>query len=509
MEEKLAIVDLGSNTVRIKLIKVFKKGYFKLIDEAKETVRLSENMGQTHILTDKAMDRTIYSLKLFRELIINHRVDKIIAVATEAVRKAANRDEFLDRIYSETGFDFKLISGEEEAYYAYMGVIHTLIYSDFIIIDTGGGSTEIGYVENRRLKYMHSFPLGSVTLTERYLKDKTRKNPLKEMEKEIAQNFKTLKWMKEARKKKVPIVGLGGSIRTLAKINKQEIGFPLDNLHNYHLSLKEIIDIYNKIVSLSSEEIGKLYDAAKDRADILVGGITPLKVLLGVVNSDQLIISANGLREGLFFNNYPGIFLGEKWPIGQVLDYSINSIINNYGINIKHSKHVSKLALSLFDQLKLVHKIDNSEREILRVASLIHDVGMHINVYNHHKHSSYLILNLAINGLRNRELVMCSLMALLHRNQSPRVNWQQYNMLMSKEDMKTVRICALFLRIAEMLDRGEAQKVIGIKCHVQKGTIVMVLNSKNSPCQLEIDEAIKSRDRFKKLLGYQLEIRME
>lgn len=507
METRLGIIDLGSNTIRMKLLKVYDNGYYNLIDEAKETVRLSEGMGEDNVLTEGVMDKTIYTLKLFKRLIENYRIDNILALATEAVRKATNQKEFLERIKKETDLDFHVITGEQEAYYAYLGVIHTLNLETFVMIDTGGGSTEIAYIENRELKFSASFPFGSVVLTERFFKEGGSKSSLKNLEQHIYKELKGLPWLMNLKNHNVPIVGLGGAIRSLAKINKKEIGFPLDNLHNYHLSKEEVEHICDVIVSKTPKELIKEFNIDSQRADILIGGIGPFKVLHQILAPDNVVISANGLREGVFFNQYPEYFCGKEWPIEEILNYSVKNVMNDYNINEIHSNHVTKMALTIFDQLEPLHSLGRETRNVLRIAGLLHDIGMHINVYNHHKHSAYLILNLAINGFRNRETVMCALMTLLHRNQNAKTNWRHYDMLIEKKDLEAVKICALFLRISEMLDRSETQRIKHLECIIENGSVDILIDTCGQECQLEIDAAIKSAQHFKKLLGFELNIK--
>jgi len=179
--------------------------------------------------------------------------------------------------------------------------------------------------------------------------------------------------------------------------------------------------------------------------------------------------------------------------------------INNKNAFSRNRLWLHCSAVSICSQM-VMERIFGLNGEDAFLCGILHDIGIHINAYNHHKHSAYLIQNLAINGMRNRQVIMCSLIALLHRNKSVKVEWTKYSILLDKEDIRSVKICALFLRIAEMLDRAEDQRIVDIKCQVHSNSILLVINSNNQPCQLEIDSAMKGAEKTRSLLGYDLKI---
>lgn len=504
MHKKFAIIDLGSNSVRMIIMQVYEDGSYKMVDQAKEMVRLSEDMGEEMTLKPLAIQRTLYTLKLFKKLIDAHRVDQVFTIATAAVRNASNQQFFLDKVKVETGFDFEVISGEMEAYYDYLGVVNTIDLKDCIIIDIGGASTELVWVENRKMKEAVSLPYGAVTLTEKFLdKDVISAEKLKRLEQFMDRQYSEIEWLEDVAK--LPVVGLGGSIRTLAKIDKRKIGFPLASLHNYQMTAGEVAYAYDMVVRANLEERKDIPGVGKERADIIVGGLTPIKVLMGHLKAHRLIISGNGLREGVFFQNYVRDLNHGGEIIEDVLFHSVENTLKNYEANRKHSYHVQKLALSLFDQTKEMHRMGEEERKLLSVGALLHDIGMYVDYYNHHKHGFYLTLNSRLNGLRNRELVMCAFIVAMHREEEFKEDWKSYNMLIDKNDYETIKKLSLFVRIAEKLDRSEYGSVEDVVCYLTPDALQIMLKTSNAP-ELEIAAAMKNGKAFEKIFHKKLYI---
>ncbi|MFZ5966692.1 MAG: exopolyphosphatase [Bacillota bacterium] len=504
MDKKFAIIDLGSNSVRMIIMKMYTDGSYKMIDQVKEMVRLSEDMGEEMTLKPVAIKRTLYTLKLFKKLIDAHKVDKIFTIATAAVRNAANQQFFLDKVRFETGFDFEVITGEMEAYYDYLGVMNTIDIQDCVIIDIGGASTELVMVENRQLKKAVSLPYGAVVLTERFLgKENVAPESIKKLEEFILKAFDNIKWLKDL--KGMPVVGLGGSIRALAKVDKRKIGFPLESLHNYQMTRQEVISAYDEVTKASLEERKNIPGIGKDRADIIIGGFVPIQCLMNYLKADKLVISGNGLREGVFYKTYLEALGHSGDLIDHVLFHSVENLLKNYDANIQHCKHVERLALSLFDQLKGLHRMGEAERKLLSVGALLHDIGMYVDYYNHHKHGFYLVLNSRISGLRNRELVMSAFIVGMHRTEDFKEDWKAYNMLIDKSDYEIIKKLSLFVKIAEKLDRNEYGSVEDVMCYTTADSVQIMLRTDNTP-ELEITAAMKNEKNFEKVFGKKLYI---
>jgi len=495
MEERIGVIDLGSNSVRLVLMKIYPNGSFKLIDEIKEVVRLGAGLGQKNALQLEAMKRTIESIRLFARLCENNKIEKIIAVATAAVRNASNQKEFLETIYLQTGIKFRVLTGEEEAYYVYQGVVNSLAIQDGLIVDIGGGSTELIKMSNRQLVYSVSLPFGAVTLTERFLnKDKNTEQQLKKLEGFLQESFKKVPWLTE--EKNISLIGIGGTIRNIAKIDRRRRKYPLEIMHNYILSTKDLGTIYQDVKEIGLEERKKIPGLSNERADIIVGGMAVIQTLSSFVKAKELITSGNGLREGLFYNYL--LAKRDVVMVENVLEHSVENFIRFYDIRESHAQHVCKLVLSLYDQLQQLHNLGEAERNLLWVCSLLHDCGITINYYNHSRHTFYLLLNSRLNGLSHRELAMAAFICTCPDNDELKKRQiVQFKDLLKEKDYETIHKLAIILKIGTSLDRSAAGIVEDVQCQI-RDNLVAIKTLANGNADLEIYQANRNVEGFRK-----------
>jgi len=496
MEEKLGVIDLGSNSVRLMIMQTYANGSFKLIDEIKEGVRLSEGMIKDGLLQPRAIKRTIETIGLFTKLCSTNGIDKIIAVASAAVREAVNQKEFLAQLSQETGIKFRVLSGEEEAYYVYQGVVNSLEIKDGIIVDIGGGSTEIVKIKDRNLVESVSVPFGTVNLTEKFLgTNKNNGSQLEKMESFLQEILHEMPWL---RKEKNPsLIGVGGTMRNLAKIDRRRKKYPLEIIHNYRLSTQDLHNIYQEIKVTNSEQRKKIAGLSKDRTDIIMAGFAMIEAISQFTKAKTLIISGNGLREGIFYN----YLLGQRGAVmvEDVLSHSVENFMGFYGIRKHHAKHVCKLVLKLFDQLQELHGLGSEERKLLWVSSLLHDCGIAINYYNHSRHTFYLLTNSRLNGLSHRELVICAFICVLHSQEEVRKRGlAQYSDLLEEADYEKIYKLGILLRICTGLDRSTTGIVGDVNCQM-KDDYVEIKTVVSGNADLEICQALRSAELFKKI----------
>lgn len=299
--ENFAVIDLGSNSVRMTISQIGKNATYQTVTQMKEYVRLSENMGVEKILQPDAIDRTLTALQGFKDVYSKLDNLTIKAVATAAVRQATNQKQFLKRVKNEIGIDLEVISGSQEAYYDYVGVSETLPAVNCVIIDTGGASAEVILVQNGRVNNLISIPVGSVTLSSKFeLSDEISAQEFFKATIFVDRLFQNVWWLKNGLN--LPIIGLGGSNRTLAKINRRYNNLlDTDDIHGYQLRDDQVNDTFQRILGENLEGRKKVPGISKTRADIIVGGLIPLVLLMNYLDSDRIIFSTSGLREGILF----------------------------------------------------------------------------------------------------------------------------------------------------------------------------------------------------------------
>ena len=299
----LVVIDLGSNSVRMQISQIDDYGGYTIIGYFREYVRLSEKMGKEMILKEEPMKRTIQALKDFKARYTQYDHVVVKAVATAAVRGAKNQAEFLKRVKDEVGLDLQVISGSTEAYLDYVGVVNTLPIRNGIIMDCGGASTELVWVQNGACKERISIPIGSVVLSQNYnLSDTISASDLYNAMNAAGQKISTVRWLGLVHN--LPLVALGGSNRTIAKIHRREVTDEVDELpdiHGMHLPPHYIFNLVGKLIAMNKDERMKIPGLAKNRADVIVGGLIPISLVLRNLQISEVIFSNCGLRDGILF----------------------------------------------------------------------------------------------------------------------------------------------------------------------------------------------------------------
>lgn len=500
MKQRIGIIDLGSNTVRM-IVMEYQAGFcFKLVDEVSESVRLAEGTTKSGQLQPAPMDRAVETLKMFHTFCRSTNVDELVTVGTSAIREAPNGFELFERLLHEAELRVRVLSGEEEGYYGCLAAANTLPLVDGFVIDIGGGSTEVTQTRQRLYQRSISRPIGVVRLQERFIKnDPVTKDELRMIERALQDLFYDLSWYEASAGH--TLVGVGGTVRNLARIDMKRRAYPLDRLHAYTLhraSLEEIVDDLRRRTVRERTSIPGLN---RDRADLILPGALILSHLMRRGGFEELTVSGAGLREGLFFERF---LAGKNPPIfDDIRAFSILNLARLYHYEEAHCNTVRDLALALFDQLQPLHGYGPWERELLASAALIHDIGVAVAYYDHHKHSAYLVLNASLQGFSHREQAILAALTQYHRKGDPNV--EAYLPVLSAGDPERIAKLASLLRIAEYLERSKGQAVRGLAVELGADG-VRVHTQVSGDARVEIWDANRRTGLFRKAFGLDIEI---
>lgn len=497
--KKIGIIDIGSNSIRLVLVEIAEKGYHKIFNDIKQSVRLGMDMGKNLELKPDRIEKAIETLKLFKRMCDITEVNEIIPVATAAVRKAKNKDLFLSRVKKEIGLDIKVLSGKEEAFYAYWGVINSIDIDKGLIMDIGGGSTELICVEGGKIAHTVSLPFGSINLSQSFkLTNNIKDADVEALETFLVNKFKEIPWLLNC--KNYPLIGVGGTIRNIGNIVQKYSNYPLDIIHNFTMDKNDINTVFQLVKEKKLSQRKRIKGLSKDRADVFVGAAGAVCKLVNYCQINSIIVSGSGIREGLVYD----YIHNNIEPVKNVLDFSLSDIITKYDIDINHANHIHKLAKSLYDQL-LPKEYSVDLYKVIKTASLLHDSGININFYNHPQHSFYMILNSGINGLTHKELLMSAFIAASHRNKKVKIKWLRYKNLIDKKDLDIIRKVGILLRISESLDICFNASVKDVKCQIENDRIIIETISDTKP-EVEINHALSASEQFKKLFNKSLSI---
>ncbi|MDE6690422.1 MAG: hypothetical protein K2K04_00470, partial [Clostridia bacterium] len=267
--EKIGIIDLGSNSARLVIVNLFEDGFFMVVDELKESVRLGQDMERDGFLKPQRVAETIKTLRMFKRLCDVSGVTRIIGVATEAVRRAKNQRSFLDEIQTSCGIKLRVLSAEEEAVLVYRGVINTMDIPKGVILEIGGGCTKIIYYNRRNMLRFATIPYGAVTLTDMFAAEGLKpEEQAAKIEEFFLEKLNELDWLGEI-DPDAQMIGVGGSFRNLFKINKMVHKYPLDIVHNFNLDAEAFYPLYDMIKVLDLDKKKKIKGLSAERADIL------------------------------------------------------------------------------------------------------------------------------------------------------------------------------------------------------------------------------------------------
>ncbi len=503
--QRIAIIDIGSNSARLVISHIYKSGAYNMVYNQKEALRLSQKVDAQNCLTEEAFASTIETLKSFAHMCRLYHVDRTIAVATAAIRNAANGRELVERVVEESGIRLHIISGNTEAYISYLGVINTLDVRDGIIFDLGGGSTELILFQDRQIKESVSLPLGAVNTTEMFnIRNEMPPSVYSDLNVFLMSRLDKYSWL---RQNGLPLIGVGGTARTVAKIIQRARKYPATKIHNYAYSTQTFRTFFNKLRSTNLEQRKKLSGLSSERSDIILAGSTIISCLLERTGAKHLITSGCGLREGLFFDYYAK---SNHVPLiaEDILVCSRENMLKLYEEDTEHARHTTELALAMFDGWQELHHVPREYRRLLETAALLHDIGITINFYSHARHSAYMIQNAKLFGLTHREQIMTSAIAGWHNGVSKNYFKDRfYKELLTDTHWRVVTRLALLLALAESLDYSETGMVRGLRVGMNKKCAVLGLYADSMPA-IEMHQLLNHLAWFKKVMGMELRVEL-
>jgi len=503
LKRRLGVIDLGSNSARLVVAAYTPGQAFKITDEVSRRVRLVEGLAVNHRLQPGGMRRALEALQLFATFCRANAIAHVIPVATAAVRDADNRAEFLAKVQATTGLRLRVLSGEREAYLGALSAINSLNIAAGLVMDIGGGSAEISRIQGRRFKHGVTTSLGAVRLTESYLShDPVQPLEARHLKRHLADTFDTLSWMRLGPGE--VFVGLGGTIRALARIDRESRGYPINLIHGYELELSRLERLLTKLRGLRVKERARQTRGLRaDRVDSIVAGGWVVATAMRRAGAQRLIVCGQGLREGILYQEF---LKSARSPIIRCpREFSVLNLARLYGYEIPHTRQVAKLALSLFDQLHAAHGYSAVERGYLWAAAQLHDIGTVVDYYDHHKHSAYLILSTGLPGYSHREIALISRLCLYHRKGNPALD--PFTHVCERGDLDRLRCLAALLRLAECLDHSQSQAVRKLSVRVSSHTIYLTIHVRTrAEGRMEIWEAQRGADLFEAAFGRKLEI---
>ncbi len=515
---KLAILDIGTNSIHLVIGEVMRDLSFQMLDRAKDMTRLGDETFRTGFLPEATIARALDVIRRFHRLAENKGASRFLAVATSAVREAHNGGDLLERILKEIGVRVRVLSGEDEARMIVTAVQHAVDFGGgrALVIDIGGGSVEIGLAEQESILGLASLKLGAERLRETFFTtDPPAREEIQALGRYADEGFETAtealaqaggrgageKWFDR-------VVGTSGTIVSLATMaHLAETGAPLEAVNNRHVPVEWFRRLHKTLVGSSKEDRAKIKGLDPQRADQIVAGSAILVTFLKRAGVDELVLSDRALREGVvqdfLARNRRRLQRDLEEP--NLRRRSVLQVARRYEVELGHAEHVTRLALQLFDGTQKLHGLGPTDRELLEYGALLHDAGYHVNYRRHHRHGLYLIRHADLGGFTPREVEILANLARYHRGGLPKKSHDSIADL-SAGDRRRIEALAGLLRIADGLDRSHNAVVRGLSCRLDETTVTVTVTTGEDP-ELELWSARRKADLFEKVFGRALHFR--
>ena len=504
----VAVIDIGSTSIRMAIAEIDPKGGVRTIETLSQAVSLGEDTFTKGSIDKNTIEECVQVLRSYCQLLAEYQIDKpeqIRVVATSAVREADNRLALLDRIYIATGLRVEPIDEAEENRITYMGILPflqsepALGTARTIIIEIGGGSTELLVVRNCNVLYAQSYRLGSLRLRETLEAYDVPGGKVRDFM--VSQIERTVNQIREEllQEEAIEMIALGGDIRFATSQLLPD--WRRNSLARVPLPALE--DFTDKLLELSADELVRRYALSYPEAETLGPALLTYVQLAQAFNVVNVLVTNTNLRDGLLEEMAVGSVWSEEFA-NQIIRSALD-LGRKFHFDERHARHVANLSRELFQQLASEHALEQRYAVILYIAALLHEVGLYVAYQSHHKHSMYLIRNSELLGLGRKEVLLTALVARYYRRASPQSNHEGYSTLDRNERVAVSKMAAI-LRIAVALDDSRSQRIPSISCELEPGRLILTAADVQD-LTLEQLALRQSATLFEDVFGLQVQLR--
>ena len=505
MSPRLAALDIGTNSIRCIVVEAAANGEFRVLDDEKATVRLGEGLAASGSIQPASWERARQALQRMGKILDGLAVSSVEAVATSAVRQAANGEAFLAAMAQETGFHIRLISGEEEAALAAHSARHNfdLDNARTLLLDIGGGSVETVAMVGDHVEEVHSLPLGAVVLTERYLPhDPVPEDDLQQLRAHVRRVVR-----RHLQRDELPVqylIGSGGTLNNLAAMVMAMRKEQFDSVHHYEVLRSEVVHLLAMLARKDHRARRALPGLNPERADIIVAGVLVVDELMRHYRANLLRINEKGIREGLILQSLERHGLRPLSPQRRDWRQALLTLARSCHVDEEHARQVNALAQQILSGLAPAFPLDERAAQLLEAAALLHDIGYFIGYAQHHKHSYHLIRHADLFAFTPREREIIANVARYHRKALPKSKHENFARL-EAADRELVRRLGGILRLADGLDRRRSGQVRRVRCELGGATCTLYLHG-GEDLSVELYGGRTKGDLFEKAFGRRLQL---
>lgn len=499
--DRLAVFELGVNDVKLTIFKYTNGGFFEIEQQIVEPVKLTQDMERDGYIKPARIQETISVLKNFRKIVDGAKIENHICYANPVIANARNQIAFLDEIYKTVSLYFKVLTNEEQTTALHTAIMYSFSMTRGVIMQVGDHSIEIIRFNRRVVVNSVNLPFGMMTLLNKFSTKKMsdRMDSVVEL---ITKELKKLDWLYTLDEDS-EFIGVGEVFESLGKLSRKSSHYPLDVAHNYEVTTESFQNVYNLIRGLDLDKAKKLKGISEKRADVIAIGLAVIKGAYNEFVRGSFKVSTNGEMYGIVAKNLLGQ-TGEK-PLLDILGYSLSSINEFYPTSIMSNNNYS-LAVILYKQLKVLHKLTRPYVKVLRIAASMCMAGKRISFENYQKNNFHVILHSNIYGASHKDIILASFVASSQNiDDFSLTDWIRYKDIVTDEDLEAVKKLAIIIKMATMMNITNSNSIKDIACDVLGDTVILKTEVEKDST-LEISQAMSVAGDFKKVYGKNLQI---
>ena len=509
---RIAAFDLGSNSFHLLVVEARLDGSFDALVREREMLRLGDVVARTGKIGEEAARNGVEVVARFKAIADSYHADEVIALATAAVREALDGAEFVDRVRRATGVEIEVVDGLREAQLIFTAVRASVLIDPgpALAADLGGGSLELMVGDRTGLAFGASARLGVGRLTsELALSDPVRASEKKALFERVRAGLDPI-LAEVAEFKPRMLIGSSGTFTSLARMAVALLDGKLPEATNQlTVPADAFFELEASLSEMTVEERSRLPGCDARRAELLPAGITVLNYLLRSTGLGELTLSEWALREGIVIDTIGSHDRAELDDDPRALRRSsMLSLCRRSNWRQPHARQVASLCLQLFDATADLHQLGPTEREILELGALSHDIGEHISRTGHDRHGSYLIENGGLRGFAPAEIRVLSLLSRFHVRGTPRPSISAFRSLEPEDRERTIALLAM-LRVADALDASHAGLVQSLKRSTSEPERLVLHVLAKGDAELELWNLRRKKQLFEKTFAVELELELE
>lgn len=499
--EKLVVIKLGVSEITFTKLNFTSSGFFEIVEQIKEPVRLTQDLSRDGYIKSVRIEETINILKIFRRIMDANGITHYFCYVDPIVATARNQIAFLDEIYKTVSLHFKVLNFDEQADALHLAVMHSLAIAKGLICQIEDDSIQLVHFNRRSIANKVNLPIGALSLAEKFDSVKNVSERMDKMVDYVTAELRKNPWIFDLDEEN-EFVGIGKVFEAIGVLCQKSTHYPLEIAHNYEINNQNFNSIYNLIRSLDVDKTKKLKGVSAMRADVVVSGIAIVKAFFNNIINRNVKISTCGEMYGLVAGSF--LMQADK-PLLDILGYSLSAIQEFHPIGYSMG-NIYDLAIILYKQLKVLHRLNRNYVKILRVAASMCLCGKRICFDGYEKKGFDVILGSNIYGATHREILLAAFVVASQNIDNFNLSdWIKYKDLVDDEDASAVKKLGVIIKLATLLNITGSNAVKDVSCDILGDTVILKTTVEKD-ATLEISQAMSIATDFKKVFGKNLQV---